>query len=654
MVAERGRAPHGVAAVGAAVGAGGPARHQLRRRADRREGEAGGDALGHDQDVGTDAGLLHEEHVAGAGEPALDLVRDEQDPVFVADLPQSPEEGGRRRVVAALAQHRLQDHGRRLRRGGLAGQQVPDPVQGLGHGLLLGQARPHRLGERGREHAGRQRRVAGPVPRLGRGHGHGQVGATVEAALEHDHVGATGGLLGQLDRAFGGLGPGVGEEEGVDAVGRDLGQPRRQRLQQVVAVAVDLGVHEAPGLRGDGGDDLRVAVAGRHHGDAGGEVQVALAVHGGDPAPLAGGDVEVGDLEPDGSKVGGRGSLARGHGRSLRGDRRLRRRISWPVATDTTIPRKLTGAPRMRPRAAAGVGPSPNPLRWADGAPVTSTHVRRRRRTVRPRRPPRRVPGSGRHVHRTGHAPRAGPGRRAPGAVGVDGRRAVRGAGGRRRPGRGPHRERDRGHGQRHDRHARLRRRPAHPARAGGAGAAQPAGPPRRHARPTCKRIVSIPVATGPVPGVAARAPARRPSSPRPTPPPRRPRRARRRTTRRSPPSPTCGPPRSTAWTWRRPTSSPTPRTGPRFVVVARSGIPARTGHDKSSIVVYQRADRPGFAPGHPPGVRGPVDQPDAAAVATDQDVARRLLLPAGAGRTRRRRGRGRLPAQRSAPPRPT
>lgn len=36
------------------------------------------------------------------------------------------------------------------------------------------------------------------------------------------------------------------------------------------------------------------------------------------------------------------------------------------------------------------------------------------------------------------------------------------------------------------------------------------------------------------------------------------------------------------------------PENQTRFVVVARSGIPAPTGHDKSSIVVYQHADRPG------------------------------------------------------------
>lgn len=36
------------------------------------------------------------------------------------------------------------------------------------------------------------------------------------------------------------------------------------------------------------------------------------------------------------------------------------------------------------------------------------------------------------------------------------------------------------------------------------------------------------------------------------------------------------------------------PENETRFVVVARSGIPAPTGHDKTSIVVFQRADQPG------------------------------------------------------------
>lgn len=36
------------------------------------------------------------------------------------------------------------------------------------------------------------------------------------------------------------------------------------------------------------------------------------------------------------------------------------------------------------------------------------------------------------------------------------------------------------------------------------------------------------------------------------------------------------------------------PENQTRFVLVARHGVPAPTGHDKTSIVVYQRADRPG------------------------------------------------------------
>jgi len=36
------------------------------------------------------------------------------------------------------------------------------------------------------------------------------------------------------------------------------------------------------------------------------------------------------------------------------------------------------------------------------------------------------------------------------------------------------------------------------------------------------------------------------------------------------------------------------PENQTRFVVVGRDGIPAPTGHDKTSIVVYQRADEPG------------------------------------------------------------
>ena len=57
------------------------------------------------------------------------------------------------------------------------------------------------------------------------------------------------------------------------------------------------------------------------------------------------------------------------------------------------------------------------------------------------------------------------------------------------------------------------------------------------------------------------------------------------------------------------------PENQTRFVLVGH-GIPAPTGHDKTSIVCFQRQDRPGSLLAHPPGVRGPGDQPHQARVA--------------------------------------
>ena len=36
------------------------------------------------------------------------------------------------------------------------------------------------------------------------------------------------------------------------------------------------------------------------------------------------------------------------------------------------------------------------------------------------------------------------------------------------------------------------------------------------------------------------------------------------------------------------------PDNATRFVVVSRSGVPAPSGHDKTSVVIFQRTDRPG------------------------------------------------------------
>ena len=81
--------------------------------------------------------------------------------------------------------------------------------------------------------------------------------------------------------------------------GSDGGEPARQLRQARVAVDVDLGVDELRGLGLDRRDHVRVAVAGARDRDAAGEVEVLVAVRGGDDAPRAGGHLEVGDPEPD-------------------------------------------------------------------------------------------------------------------------------------------------------------------------------------------------------------------------------------------------------------------------------------------------------------------------------------------------------------------
>ena len=68
------------------------------------------------------------------------------------------------------------------------------------------------------------------------------------------------------------------------------------------------------------------------------------------------------------------------------------------------------------------------------------------------------------------------------------------------------------------------------------------------------------------------------------------------------------------------------PENQTRFVLVGR-GIPAPTGHDKTTIVCFQREDKPGLAARDPPGVRGPRDQPHEARVPPHQARPRRLLL---------------------------
>ena len=112
--------------------------------------------------------------------------------------------------------------------------------------------------------------------------------AAVEAALEGDDPGPMRVVSGQLDGALDRLGARVGEEDARLLRER---RDRRQALHQLeVARLVEVGrgdVDEPIRLLLDRGGHLRVRVAGRADGDAGGEVEEAVAVDIGHdhPAP---------------------------------------------------------------------------------------------------------------------------------------------------------------------------------------------------------------------------------------------------------------------------------------------------------------------------------------------------------------------------------
>ena len=92
----------------------------------------------------------------------------------------------------------------------------------------------------------------------------------------------------QLERSFRGFGAGVAE---VDAAWRVARRDRGELFGQIHHVlVVEVGarhVNQPRCLLLNGFHDAGMAVAGRHHGDSGIEIQKAIAIHVDDHAPLA-------------------------------------------------------------------------------------------------------------------------------------------------------------------------------------------------------------------------------------------------------------------------------------------------------------------------------------------------------------------------------
>jgi hypothetical protein len=206
-------------------------------------------------------------------------------------------------------------------------------------------------------------------------------GAAVECALEGDDPGPMGVIAGQLDRALHRFRAGVRQEDARLLPER---RDRREALHELeVARLVEVSrgdVDEPVGLLLDGGHDLGMRVAGRADGDAGREVEEAVAVDiGHDGAGPGLGDQRIGTRQ----RGAGDGLVALDDLASLRtgqlGDDVRRRQVAGSRIRGGGLHGGHVGALRERSGASC-------PRPWLDADHATSP-IRRRLHLPSPMRP---------------------------------------------------------------------------------------------------------------------------------------------------------------------------------------------------------------------------------------------------------------------------
>ena len=279
---------HDVAPEGADVLA---ARHGVEALlvGDARDGKAqAAQGLAHGDDVGESAGMLEGEELARPAEPGLDLVDDEEDVVLVADRADGRQPAVGRDDRAPFALDGLDEDGGGFGDPGVGVLELVFEVGGAVQAAAFG-----RLGEGaavavgvGQEmDLGEERQEIGPE-RLAACEGERAGGHAVVGALEGDQGDAAGVVLGQLDGAFDGVGPGrTGEEQAAELGGEDGAQGFDQRL---AGRAGDVErVRQVSHLVAGGIEDRGVRVADVEDPGAAEEIDVDVAVDVLDRGPAA-------------------------------------------------------------------------------------------------------------------------------------------------------------------------------------------------------------------------------------------------------------------------------------------------------------------------------------------------------------------------------
>ena len=200
-------------------------------------------------------------------------------PCAAAEVGDAPHEARRRHDEAALALDRLHDH----RGDVLLADVLVHLVDRVGERFLgdaIGVAEPAvRIGERQPVDLGGERPHALLVRHHLGGERHREQRASVERVVERDDRAAAGVIPGDLHGVLDGLGARVREHRLLRVLaGGERVQPLGELDVGLVRRDVEARVRVELGLTGDRRDDLGGRVADVQHGDAGGEVDQAVAV----------------------------------------------------------------------------------------------------------------------------------------------------------------------------------------------------------------------------------------------------------------------------------------------------------------------------------------------------------------------------------------
>ena len=272
---EAGCRRHGVAAerrgAGARVGVG-----DFCRRDEARNRRAVAERFRHAHDVRHDAEVLDAEHLARAREARLDFVDDQQRAVLREDFLDPLEIAFRRHDDARVALDGLGDERARMA-GGRGFHEVFDGVRaGEVAGVRLFAERAA-IAVRVRREMDAADRRRGRAPHREARDAHAELCAAVEALPQRDDLAVAVIDLGEQQRAFRRLGARRAEEALLQGPRRDLGQTLGE-VDEVFREVDVADMLQLVHLRLHGLDDVRVAVAAVHDGDAGIAVEVLLAI----------------------------------------------------------------------------------------------------------------------------------------------------------------------------------------------------------------------------------------------------------------------------------------------------------------------------------------------------------------------------------------